>query len=151
MGETASTAPDGVEGPDFVEGLDGVEGEDGASEARALAGLGAESVGPIDIGYLDWYTAGDQAVRGEILALFHGQAAQWLSQFSPDLPDEEWHLLAHSLKGSARGIGAFGLADLAETAEGLTGGDTQEARKAILAQLAAAIGDVQSAIDRMAA
>ncbi len=122
----------------------------GHDEARQLSGS-TGGTGPIDISYLDWYTAGDRDVRADILRIFRTQAATWLTEFDADLTDEAWYALAHSLKGSARGVGAFALADLAETAEGLTGPDCRAARQETLEALIHAVRDVEDAIDRIAA
>ena len=53
--------------------------------------------------------------------------------------------LAHTLKGSARAIGAFGVADAASDLEALIreGGDPAQA----LAELADAVAEARSAID----
>ncbi|MGF1455635.1 MAG: Hpt domain-containing protein [Alphaproteobacteria bacterium] len=122
----------------------------GSDEAQRLFG-GPPATGPIDLGYLDWYTAGDRDVRADILRIFKTQAAAWLAEFDPSLTDEAWAALAHSLKGSARGVGAFGLADLAEQAEGLTGPEGRAGRADCLNALQQAVRDVQDAIDRVAA
>ncbi len=112
---------------------------------------GAKPSMPIDFAYLDWYTAGDRSVQADVLAIFRGQSMLWIDMFDPDMADTEWVALAHSLKGSARGIGAFTLGDLAEQAEALIDGDHRESRRGVLDAMRKALGAVQAEIDRMAA
>ncbi len=77
---------------------------------------------PIDLDHLNRYTGGDRGLNAEILKLFEDQCATTLAQLE-DLAKENgagtkaWHLLTHTLKGAARGVGAFGLADIAAEAE----------------------------------
>jgi hypothetical protein len=55
-------------------------------------------------------------------------------------------VFAHTLKGSARGIGAWGVAAAAEAVEGATGGAGPESLADALARLAGSIGEAQAAI-----
>ncbi len=75
---------------------------------------------PVDLEHLARYTGGDAALNAEILGLFDGQIGGML----PQLGDagakgdrKTWHDIAHSIKGAARGIGAFAFADEAAKAE----------------------------------
>jgi hypothetical protein len=80
-----------------------------------------KSDGPVDLVHLDRYTGGDRGLNVEILSLFDGQCQEMvarLARMANDVPDaKEWKLITHSLKGAARGIGAFALADAAAAAE----------------------------------
>ncbi len=73
--------------------------------------------GAVNFGHLERYAAGDQALVDEVLEIFREQAAIWLRLLDPAAPDEAWRDAAHSLKGSALGVGAFALADECEAAE----------------------------------
>jgi len=73
--------------------------------------------GAVDFAYLERYAAHDQALVDEVLALFREQAAIWLRLLDPKAPGEGWRDAAHSLKGSALGVGAFALADECEIGE----------------------------------
>ncbi len=77
---------------------------------------------PIDLEHLNRYTGGDRGLNAEILKLFEDQCATVLAQLEVLAKDDgaggkAWHELTHTLKGAARGVGAFGLADIAAEAE----------------------------------
>lgn len=61
-------------------------------------------------------TMGDRALEQEVLALFVQQALSVRDRIV-DADINERLLLAHGLKGSARGIGAFAIADCATAIE----------------------------------
>jgi len=71
--------------------------------------------GAVDFGYLEDYAANDRGVIEEVLALFREQAALWSPMLDPD--GEAWRDAVHTIKGAARGIGAFTLGDICERAE----------------------------------
>jgi HPt (histidine-containing phosphotransfer) domain-containing protein len=73
--------------------------------------------GAVDFAYLEGYAAGDQAVVDEVLALFREQAELWMRLLDPAAPGQGWRDAAHTLKGSALGIGAGVLADACAQAE----------------------------------
>ena len=99
----------------------------------------------VDFGHLERYALADQSLVDEVLAIFQQQAEVWGKQFDPAAPDKAWRDLAHSLKGSALGIGAFALADECEAAERSTRTDLEE-RERLLAYihqaLAAALAEI---------
>lgn len=78
---------------------------------------------PVDLDHLNRYTGGDRGLNREILKLFEEQCATMLAQLDAlartdgGASTKNWLELAHTLKGAARGIGAFGLADVAAEAE----------------------------------
>ena len=74
---------------------------------------------PIDLVHLAKQTFGERDLEAELLRLFDRQSAQIVARLSdPVMPDRRWRAdLAHTLKGSARAIGAFGVASAAETYE----------------------------------
>lgn len=75
----------------------------------------------IDFDHLEKYVAGDDALRDEILQIFIEQVESLLDQFDVFQSDESWKTTAHTLKGAARGVGAWELGRLCEEAEGLIG------------------------------
>ena len=99
--------------------------------------------GPIDIEHLRRMTLGDASLEREVLAMFSAQAASLVGALSALPPDAV--ALAHKMKGAARAIGAFGVADAASGLETLIqhGGDPAEA----LAELGDAVAQARSAID----
>jgi HPt (histidine-containing phosphotransfer) domain-containing protein len=99
--------------------------------------------GPIDFEHLGRMTLGDAILEHEVLAMFSAQAVSLISALAM-LPAAAGEL-AHKLKGSARAIGAFQVADAAgrlETAV-LKGDDPAEA----LAELDDAVEQARAAID----
>jgi len=77
--------------------------------------------GAVDFSYLETYAAHDQAVIDEVLALFREQAALWMRLLDPEAPDQAWRDAAHTMKGSALGVGAVELADACADAEQASG------------------------------
>ncbi len=78
--------------------------------------------GPVDLTHLARYTGGDSELNSEILKVFETQASDLVAQLQEILTSGDaktWHAIHHSLKGAARGIGAFALADAAAAAETL--------------------------------
>jgi HPt (histidine-containing phosphotransfer) domain-containing protein len=100
--------------------------------------------GPIDIEHLKRMTLGDLSLEREVLAMFAAQAARLIEALAA-LPAEAAEL-AHTLKGSARAIGAFCVADAAEALEAaMRDGEPAEA----LAGLQHAVAQARTAIDAM--
>lgn len=93
--------------------------------------------GPVDLAHLNTYTDGDLALNREILRLFQKQAAETIAALSRALDagdNEAWRKTAHTLKGAARGIGAFALADCIAEAETIPPqGEKQKAKTALFA------------------
>ena len=99
--------------------------------------------GPIDIAHLARMTLGDAGLEREVLAMFSAQAVRLIGSLAA-LPSDAG-ALAHTLKGSARAIGAFRVAESAESLEAAlaNGDDVHEA----LAELKEAIIQARTAID----
>jgi HPt (histidine-containing phosphotransfer) domain-containing protein len=101
--------------------------------------------GPIDLVHLRRMTLGDASLEREVLAMFAGQAVR-LGGALATLPSDA-AALAHTLKGSARAIGAFGVGDAAAYLEtALRNGDDPTIA---LAELDEAIAQARVAIDAM--
>jgi len=75
----------------------------------------------IDFEHLNKYVSGDVALTREIFGLFVHQTEMWGRGLDPAADDEVWESVTHSLKGSAKAVGAVNLATLCEAAEALTG------------------------------
>ena len=101
--------------------------------------------GPIDNAHLDRMTLGDIALEREVLAMFSGQAVGLIDRLATEAKSSDTLALAHTLKGSARAIGAFRVAEAAEALETATrhGDDPAEA----LARLKEAVAEARTAID----
>jgi len=76
---------------------------------------------PIDFSHLARYTLGDKALEQEVLALFAAEAPATLGRLRSARTGSAWREAAHTLKGSARAVGARKVAVLAEEAERLSG------------------------------
>jgi HPt (histidine-containing phosphotransfer) domain-containing protein len=99
--------------------------------------------GVIDIEHLHRMTLGDASLEREVLAMFSAQAASLIGSLSA-LPADAG-ALAHTLKGAARAIGAFGVADAAGDLEALIQRHADPAQA--LAELGDAVAEARSAID----
>ena len=99
--------------------------------------------GPIDIEHLQRMTLGDASLEREVLTMFSAQAAGLIDRLAA-LPADA-AALAHTLKGSARAIGAFAVADAASDLEAALrqGGNVSQA----LTELKAAIAQARMAVD----
>lgn len=64
-------------------------------------------------------TGGDAALQAEIVAIFRAQTELWVRLLIPDAPTAVWRDAAHTVKGSAKGLGLWALAEACERAEDL--------------------------------
>ena len=99
--------------------------------------------GPIDFEHLSRMTLGDAGLEQEVLAMFVAQSTTLVSTLAA-MPAEA-SALAHTLKGSARAIGAFSVADAAARLEAAIarGFDTSAA----LAELGETVAEARAAIE----
>ncbi|HSO48052.1 MAG TPA: Hpt domain-containing protein [Rhizobiaceae bacterium] len=81
---------------------------------------------PVDLVHLSAQTMGDRALEAEVLRIFLSQAPVWMDALTRTGGNTARREAAHTLKGSARAIGAFRLADLAAEAEMPASSDTGE-------------------------
>lgn len=77
---------------------------------------------PIDLVHLSRQTAGDRDLERELLALFADQCVRQLQSIVAATSAQHRRDAAHALKGAARAVGAWAVAEAAETIE--TSGDT---------------------------
>jgi len=100
----------------------------------------------VDMEHLARYTGGDAALNAEILRLFDSQVTELVAQLNSILAARDakaWKQVTHTLKGAARGIGAFSFADVAARLETLdVTGDDSGAARAGIAQLTDRAGAV---------
>lgn len=108
-------------------------GRPGGEQARTVG------LRPIDMMHLSRQTMGDRGLEQEVLLLFMQQATLVRDQIGRATVDERLRL-AHGLKGSARGVGAFVLADCLQELE------RRPDDKAVHRRLAGLIDDVRSFI-----
>lgn len=74
---------------------------------------------PLDLVHLARQTGGDRVLENEILQLFRQQIALCVGQLKMT-SGRERKLIAHTMKGSARAVGAFGLSRIAAQIEDTT-------------------------------
>jgi HPt (histidine-containing phosphotransfer) domain-containing protein len=74
----------------------------------------------IDLSHLARYTGGDKALNAEILRLFDGQVSAMVGDLLSILDARDtrkWREVTHTIKGAARGVGAFAMGEAAAAAE----------------------------------
>ena len=94
---------------------------------------------PLDLEHLSRQTMGDRRLEDEILAMFAHQIADIRKNMSAS-DEAKRRMLAHTLKGTARNVGAFALGDCAEQLEADPG------NKALLSRLAKLIDETRDFI-----
>jgi hypothetical protein len=121
---------------------EGAEHTRSLSESKGWAGgifmARRDLTGAVDFQYLEGFTAGDGDVIDEVLSLFREQAAIWSNLLDPAA--EGWRDAVHTIKGAARGIGAFQLGEACARAEAEGEGGIEGVRDALdlaLADIAA--------------
>ena len=75
---------------------------------------------PIDLSHLARYTGGDRTLNAEVLKLFDNQVSQMVGQLLSILESRDsrkWREVTHTIKGAARGVGAFAMGEVAADAE----------------------------------
>jgi HPt (histidine-containing phosphotransfer) domain-containing protein len=93
----------------------------------------------IDLAHFEAATFGDRALQREVIGLFEAQAAKLLQTIRTTSGKEQSEA-AHALKGAARGIGAFQVADEAEKIEQGNGAAVERlTQRVVEAQNAAAL------------
>ena len=101
--------------------------------------LAADHV-PVDFDHLERMTFGETALEREVLEMFVAQSKRLLDALATQPADTS--ALAHTLKGSARAIGACEVADRADALEAAAqGGDAE------LAALVEAVAEARRAIE----
>jgi HPt (histidine-containing phosphotransfer) domain-containing protein len=90
---------------------------------------------PVDLAHLRRYTMGDLDLELEILGLFADQLPITIGALKDAPSEKEWGIAAHTLKGSARAVGAWSLATIAESAERLRPLPDAEVRRRVVDRL----------------
>jgi HPt (histidine-containing phosphotransfer) domain-containing protein len=121
--------------------------------ANAAAPIDAPVPAPvetvIDLEHLARMTLGEASLETEVLTLFDRQAAVLLARMCDATPAAA-AALAHTLKGSACGIGAWRVAQAADAVEATAIRANARAAASAVARLAAAVDEAKAAIaDRL--
>ncbi|MEJ1967972.1 MAG: Hpt domain-containing protein [Rhizomicrobium sp.] len=96
--------------------------------------MAADANTVIDLEHLARYTGGDQAINAEVMRLFDMQATELVARLNGILDARDaksWKEVTHTLKGAARGIGAFAMGDAAAYCEPLDVNDRARAAAGI--------------------
>jgi HPt (histidine-containing phosphotransfer) domain-containing protein len=86
-------------------------------EGRMVADTTSNEALLFDQDHLARYIGSDEDLRTELLGLMKEQAKRCLDLMANANDRSSWRIAAHTLKGAARGVGAFALADACEAAE----------------------------------
>lgn len=135
----------GAYGGDMSQVVESVENQEGAVIAgnvlrsSRLKNPCTDAPRPIDLVHLSKFTLGNRELEAELLGLFKSQSHIYLDRMKLAETEEEWVRAAHSLKGSARAVGAWIVGDISERAEQTTC-DTSSERHAL-------VGDVRREVD----
>lgn len=110
---------------------------DGAGEQASASARAPSRTRPIDLVHLARQTLGDSDLECQVLSMFLHQADSVCERIA-SADETETRRLAHGLIGSARGVGAFALADCAAEIE------DRPSRPGALERLSALIEDVRA-------
>ena len=86
-----------------------------ADVSRAAKADGTQK--PVDLVHLSTQTLGDRELEKQVLSIFACQSGIYVNAWKAARDMQARKRAAHSLKGAARGIGAWDLAQMAEMAE----------------------------------
>ncbi|TPW31950.1 Hpt domain-containing protein [Pararhizobium mangrovi] len=87
-----------------------------ALRAPAVEDGGEKAAGPLDLRHLQRQTMGDATFERDVLNIFLDEARECMTRLK-NTAGPERGALAHRLKGAARGVGAFALAQSAAELE----------------------------------
>lgn len=95
----------------------------------------------LDLGHLRRYTMDSIDLERELIGLFLGQLPALLEQLQKAVEPPEWKLATHTLKGSARVIGANRIGEVAAELELLGQSGDVESMRRLMATLDQAVAD----------
>ena len=106
----------------------------------------------LDSDHLARYTMGNRDLERELLRLFRAQIRTQVTGVAQARDSEDWRFATHTLKGVARSIGAWTIADTAELLEQLghdgDRGDYGRLMVALAAQIAACEREIARIVGR---
>lgn len=112
---------------------------------EVVAPLAVEQTAPIDLAHLRRFTMGNRALELEVLCLFSRDTPSLLDRLAQARDEKSWLEAAHTLKGSARAIGAKRVGALAEQAE--RAGRAGDRAPDLLASLRDALREAMAFVD----
>ncbi len=120
------------------------------SEYAAAADMGGEagtgSDRPVDLVHLARYTMGNRDLEQEVLSLFAKQSVIYLDRLRQAADERTWQEAAHTLKGSARGIGAWQIAEFVVAVEELSFASTKNDKAGKIEELARSVDEANAFI-----
>ena len=124
---------------------------DAESSANASADSGAGR-DVLDLDHLSRYTMGNRELERELLRLFRSQLRAQVTGVAQARNAQDWRFATHTLKGVARSIGAWAIADSAEKLEQLghdgDRGDYGRLMVALATQIAACEREIARIVGR---
>jgi HPt (histidine-containing phosphotransfer) domain-containing protein len=121
----------------------------GQSQIQERPGSGEVDPAIFDRVHLSQYTGGDAALERELVTLFLDHFAPVRRQLEAAQSAYDWKFASHSLKGSARSIGAPQLATLAEKIEAMGFEAPEASKKQALDELEAAMADFAGEVKKI--
>ncbi len=116
---------------------------------RPEAGRSPSAGRPVDLVHLERQTLGSRSLECEVLELFHSRSEIYLQRLKDAEEDKAWADAAHAIKGSARGIGAWQVANSAQAAEDLSGTARAAGCLAVLDDLERSISEANTYIETL--
>lgn len=104
---------------------------------------------PVDLAYLGRFTFADRELEREVLYLFAQSVPGYIAALATAADDTAWQRAAHTIKGSARAVGAWRVARMAETAERIGFAAGQDRRKHALDLISEAADEATGYIVRV--
>lgn len=89
----------------------------------------------VDLAHLARHTMDDRDLEREVLEMFVVQSQVYLIRLKDARTADAWRDAAHTIKGAARGIGAWPVAEMADEVERLSKVDDPEAQRAAIREL----------------
>ena len=103
----------------------------------------------LDLDHLAQYTAGDPCLERELMGLFRTQAGQQVENIVSAFDDGAWKMATHTLKGSARSIGALRVGERAADLEEIGFEGDEGEKQAMIESLRHDLTDCLTLIDRL--
>lgn len=119
-----------------------------AARMPAAAANSANHSVVLDLKHLRTYTLGDPQLEREILHLYFGEIPRLRNALTQASSQKDWHMAAHTLKGSSLSVGAWEVAQAASALERLTISDGA-GRTAGLGHLDAALAALTLELERL--
>jgi HPt (histidine-containing phosphotransfer) domain-containing protein len=122
------------------------------SEMMPRVAMPANQTAAIDHVHLRRYTMGDLQLEREVLDLFASELPRTLASLQTATTAKDWKMAAHTLKGSARTVGAWRVAAAAVDAERISNANEDTSGKqAVLVSCERAVREAVGYIAALAA